>query len=51
MEKHRAVSREEWIEARKDFLAREKEFTRMRDRLSQQRRELPLDNCKPIASA
>jgi predicted dithiol-disulfide oxidoreductase (DUF899 family) len=41
MEKHRVVSRDEWIEARKDFLDREKEFTRMRDQLSQQRRELP----------
>jgi predicted dithiol-disulfide oxidoreductase (DUF899 family) len=41
MEKHRVVSREEWIEARKDFLAKEKEFTRMRDQLSQQRREMP----------
>ena len=35
MEKHRVVSREEWIEARKDFLSKEKEFTRMRDQLSQ----------------
>jgi len=41
MEKHRVVSREEWIEARKDFLAKEKEFTRMRDQISQQRREMP----------
>jgi predicted dithiol-disulfide oxidoreductase (DUF899 family) len=41
MEKHRVVSREQWIEARTDFLAREKEFTRMRDQISQQRRELP----------
>jgi predicted dithiol-disulfide oxidoreductase (DUF899 family) len=41
MEKHRVVSREEWIEARKDFLAKEKEFTRLRDQLSRQRREMP----------
>jgi len=41
MEKHQVVSHREWIEARKDFLAKEKEFTRVRDRLSQQRRELP----------
>jgi predicted dithiol-disulfide oxidoreductase (DUF899 family) len=41
MEKQRVVSREQWIEARKDFLAKEKEFTRMRDQISQQRRELP----------
>jgi predicted dithiol-disulfide oxidoreductase (DUF899 family) len=41
MEKHRIVSRDEWIKARQDFLAKEKEFTRMRDQLSQQRREMP----------
>jgi predicted dithiol-disulfide oxidoreductase (DUF899 family) len=35
------VSREEWLVARKDHLAKEKEFTRLRDELSQQRRELP----------
>jgi len=38
---HKIVSREEWIEARKKLLAREKEFTQLRDRLSQERRELP----------
>jgi len=41
MEKHRVVSRDEWIKVRKDFLAKEKEFTRMRDQLSQQRRDIP----------
>lgn len=41
MEKHRIVSREQWIEARKDFLAKEKEFTRLRDDISRQRRGLP----------
>ena len=35
------VSREEWLVARKEHLAKEKEFTQLRDRLSQQRRELP----------
>jgi len=35
------VSREEWIEARRAFLAKEKEFTRQRDELSRRRRELP----------
>ncbi|HVZ85159.1 MAG TPA: thioredoxin family protein [Terracidiphilus sp.] len=35
------VSHDEWIEARMQFLAREKEFTRLRDELSRQRRELP----------
>lgn len=38
---HKVVSREEWVEARKAHLAREKEFTRQRDELSRQRRELP----------
>jgi predicted dithiol-disulfide oxidoreductase (DUF899 family) len=38
---HRIVSHEEWIEARKELLAREKEFTRLRDELSARRRELP----------
>ncbi len=41
MQNHKVVSREEWIAARKEHLAREKELTRMRDRLSAQRRELP----------
>lgn len=35
------VSREQWIAARKEHLLREKEFTRMRDALSAQRRALP----------
>jgi len=37
----RIVSHPEWVEARKQFLAKEKEFTRLRDDLSRQRRELP----------
>jgi len=41
IEKHQVVSREEWLAARTAFLAREKEFTRVRDELSRQRRELP----------
>jgi predicted dithiol-disulfide oxidoreductase (DUF899 family) len=41
MQDHAVVSREEWIEARKQLLAKEKELTRLRDRLSQQRRDLP----------
>jgi len=41
MTPHKIVSHEEWVEARKDFLAREKEFNRMRDELSAARRELP----------
>ena len=38
---HKVVSPTEWLEARKQFLIQEKEFTRLRDQLSQQRRELP----------
>lgn len=38
---HPVVSREEWLSARTAFLAKEKEFTRLRDELSRQRRELP----------
>ncbi len=41
MTTHRIVSRDEWIEARRQHLAREKEFTRLRDQLSKERRELP----------
>ena len=40
MNRH-VVSHEDWIEARKRFLEKEKEFTRLRDELSQQARELP----------
>jgi predicted dithiol-disulfide oxidoreductase (DUF899 family) len=38
---HIVVTPEEWLKARLELLAREKEFTRLRDELSQQRRELP----------
>jgi predicted dithiol-disulfide oxidoreductase (DUF899 family) len=41
MVQHKVVSQDEWIEARKRFLAKEKEFTRLRDELSRERRELP----------
>ena len=41
MDKHREVSREEWVAARQALLREEKELTRRRDRLSQARRELP----------
>ena len=36
------VTREEWLEARQDLLAREKAFTRERDRLAADRRRLPM---------
>ena len=35
------VSQEEWLAARKSLLAKEKEFTRLRDQLSAERRALP----------
>jgi predicted dithiol-disulfide oxidoreductase (DUF899 family) len=38
---HQVVSREAWDNARKEHLAKEKEFTKLRDQISQQRRELP----------
>ncbi|MFN0165684.1 MAG: DUF899 domain-containing protein [Bryobacteraceae bacterium] len=41
MQSHEVVSKDKWIEARKAHLAKEKEFTRLRDELSRQRRELP----------
>ncbi len=41
MESHTVVSEADWIDARKQLLTKEKEFTRARDRLSQQRRDLP----------
>jgi predicted dithiol-disulfide oxidoreductase (DUF899 family) len=39
--RHKVVSRDEWLKARIAHLAAEKEFTRKRDELSRQRRELP----------
>ena len=41
MEKHKVVSREAWLAARRKHLAREKEFIRRRDRLDEERRRLP----------
>jgi predicted dithiol-disulfide oxidoreductase (DUF899 family) len=38
---HQIVSREEWLAARKELLRKEKEFTRLRDALSAERRALP----------
>jgi predicted dithiol-disulfide oxidoreductase (DUF899 family) len=37
----KVVSHEEWIAARREFLRKEKEFTKLRDELEQQRRALP----------
>jgi len=41
MDRPRIVSRAEWLAARKDFLVKEKELTRLRDRLTAERRNLP----------
>jgi predicted dithiol-disulfide oxidoreductase (DUF899 family) len=41
MKPNRIVSQDAWLAARKQYLGKEKEFTRLRDRLSAQRRELP----------
>ena len=38
---HKVVTSDEWIEARKQLLIKEKEFTHLRDQLNQLRRELP----------
>jgi predicted dithiol-disulfide oxidoreductase (DUF899 family) len=38
---HKVVSHEEWVKARTELLAEEKEITRRRDILSQRRRDLP----------
>ena len=40
-ERPKVVTRDEWLAARKGHLEKEKEFTRLRDELSRQRRELP----------
>lgn len=41
MTTHEVVSQEAWHQARQEFLAKEKEFTKLRDELSRQRRQLP----------
>lgn len=41
MHTHPVVSRDEWLVARKELLQKEKTFTRQRDQLSRDRRELP----------
>src|SRR5260370_18153643 len=41
MEHPKVVAAAEWLSARKELLKEEKEFSRLRDELSPQRRELP----------
>lgn len=38
---HPVATRAEWLQARKEFLAEERELTHLRDRLSEKRRNLP----------
>jgi len=40
----KVVSPAEWLKARRELLAKEKEFTRLRDQISRQRRELPWEH-------
>jgi predicted dithiol-disulfide oxidoreductase (DUF899 family) len=41
MATHKVVTHDEWLAVRKKHLGKEKEFTRLRDQLSKERRELP----------
>lgn len=41
---HPTANREQWIEARKNLLSKEKELTRLQDEVSRQRREMPWVN-------
>ena len=41
MTDHKIATREEWLSAREQLLAREKEHTRLGDQLAQERRDLP----------
>ena len=41
MDDHRVVTHEEWLDARQELLAKEKAFTKTRDRLAEERRALP----------
>jgi len=43
MTQHQIASRDQWVAARLRLLAKEKEFLRLRDQLSRERRELPWD--------
>jgi predicted dithiol-disulfide oxidoreductase (DUF899 family) len=44
----KVVSPAEWLAARKELLKREKEFSRLRDQLSKQRRELPWEKVEKV---
>ncbi|HTX78441.1 MAG TPA: thioredoxin family protein [Longilinea sp.] len=44
MTTHKVVTHDAWVAARKKHLAKEKEFTHLRDQLSQERRDLPWES-------
>ena len=46
MTEHPIVSHDDWIAARERFLAKEKEFTRLREELSRERRSLPWEHVR-----
>ena len=41
LKNHKVVSHKEWLKASSQFLTKEKQFTRQRDKLNEQRRNLP----------
>ncbi len=47
-ENHMIVSHDTWLEARKQLLAKEKEFNRLRDQLSAERRSLPWERVEKL---
>lgn len=46
MTDHPVVSSDQWLAARKELLVNEKEFSRLRDELTQRRRDLPWERVK-----
>jgi predicted dithiol-disulfide oxidoreductase (DUF899 family) len=46
MSGHTVVSKAEWLKARKELLKREKDFSRLRDELTQMRRDLPWEKAE-----
>jgi predicted dithiol-disulfide oxidoreductase (DUF899 family) len=48
MEQPKVVPPAEWLAARRELLKKEKEFSRLRDQLSKQRRELPWEKVEKI---
>ena len=44
LQQQKVVSHDDWTAARKEYLVKEKEFSRQRDEMSRLRRELPMEN-------